>query len=130
MALGLSSTVANAMLNALCRNTTWTQPTAVWVKLHVADPGGAGTTSPAGNTTRQQATFGTVAAGGTISNTVAVAWTSVSTSEDYTHFSAWDASTSGNFLFSGAVTANPVTSGDNFTIQVGDCDVTMTNLAA
>lgn len=130
MALGLSATVANAFLNALCRNVTWTQPTAVWIKLHVADPGAAGATSPAGNTTRIQATFGTGAAGGAISNTVAVAWTSVSTAEDYTHFSAWDASTAGNFLFSGTITANPVAVGDNFTIPIGDCDVTVTSLAA
>lgn len=130
MALGLSATVANAMLNALCRNTVWSQPGAVWIKLHVGDPGASATANAAGNTTRQQSTFGSVAAGGTISNTVAVSWTNVSTSEDYTHFSAWDASTAGNFLFSGTVTANPVTAGDNFTIPIGDCDVTLTNLAA
>lgn len=130
MATGLSSTVANAFLNALCRNTAWSQPAAVWIKLHVGDPGASAASNAAGNTTRQQATFGTAASGGAISNTVAVAWTSVSTSEDYTHFSAWDASTAGNFLFSGTVTANAVTAGDNFTIPIGDCDVTVTSLAA
>lgn len=130
MAVGLSSTVANAVLNALCRNTTWTQPTAVWVKLHTGSPGAAGTTGAAGNTTRQQATFGTAAASGTIANTAAIAWTSVSTSETYTFFSAWDASTAGNFLFSGTVTANPVTAGDNFTIAIGSCNCTVTSLAA
>lgn len=130
MATGLSATVANAILNALCRNTVWSQPGAVWIKLHVGDPGASATANPAGNTSRQQATFGTVASGGAISNTVAITWTSVSTSEDYTHFSAWDASTAGNFLFSGTVTSNNVTVGDNYVVPIGDCDVTLTNIAA
>lgn len=130
MATGLSATVANAMLNALCRNTVWTQPGAVWIKLHVGDPGAAGTANAAGNTVRQQSTFGSVAAGGTISNTAAITWTSVSTSEDYQYFSAWDASTAGNFLFSGTVVSNNVTVGDTYSVLIGDCDVTLTNIAA
>lgn len=126
MALGLAPATANAILDALCRSVTWTDPVAVFIKLHTADPGAAATTAPAGNTTRVQATFGTAAAGGTISNTVAVDWTNVSTAEDYSHFSAWDASTAGNFLFSGLITANAVAVGDNFSIPIGDCDVTLT----
>jgi hypothetical protein len=129
MATGLAPATANAILNALCRNTAWTQPAAVWVKLHVGDPGAAATTTPAGNTTRVQATFGSAASGGAISNTVAVGWTNVSTAEDYTHFSAWDASTAGDFLFSGTITANAVAVGDNFSIPIGDCDVSLTTAA-
>lgn len=124
MAVGLSSTVANGLLNAVCRATNYTAPTAVYVKLHVGDPGAAAASNAATNTTRQAATFGAVASGGAISNTVAVTWTSVSGTEDYTHFSAWDASTSGNFLFSGTITANAVVIGDTFTIPIGDLDVT------
>lgn len=125
MAEGLSVAQANAYLNSLCRGTAYTPPAGVFVKLHVGAPGAAGTSNPAGNTTRQAATFGTAAAGGAISNTASIDWTSVSTTEDYTHFSAWDASTAGNFLFSGTVTANSVTAGDNFSIPVGDCDVSL-----
>lgn len=126
MAVGLAPATANAILNALCRNTTWTQPTALFVKLHVGDPGAAATANAATNTTRQGATFGTVASGGAISSTVAVTWTSVSGAEDYTHWSAWDASTAGNFIFSGLMTANAVLIGDTFTVPIGDLDVTMT----
>ena len=129
MALGLSATVANGLLNAVCKATNYTAPTAVWIQLHTASPGSAGTTSIAGNTTRKQSTFGSSAAGGSISNTVSIDWTSVSTSETYTHYSAWDASTSGNFLFSGAVTANAVTAGDNFSIAIGGLVATL-NVAA
>jgi len=130
MTVGLSSTVANAVLNALCQSTTWTEPAAVWIKLHVGDPGSAGTANPATETTRKQATFGTVASGGAISNTVALDWTTVAGTEDYTHYSAHDASTSGNFLWSDDMTANAVTAGDNFSIPVGELDVTLAPVAA
>jgi hypothetical protein len=90
----LSVTIRNNMLDALCRAGTFTNA-AVWVQMHIGDPGAAGTSNLAGNTTRQQATFGAAAASGTISNTAAVAWTSVSTSETYVYASLWSASTVG-----------------------------------
>lgn len=130
MTVGLSSTVANAVANALCRNTAWTQPAAVHIKLHVGDPGAAGTSNAATNTTRQQATFGTTASGGALENTVAITWTNVSGAEDYSHYSAWDAASNGNFLFSGVVTANAVVTGDTFTIAIGDIDVSFGPVAA
>lgn len=117
MAVGLSTTAANSLLDSL--GTSYT-----WVKLHVGDPGAAGTSNPAGNTTRQQATWGS-ASGAVKSNTNTITWTGVSTSEDYTHFSAWSASSAGTFGFSGTITANAVTSGDNFTIAIGDLDVSL-----
>lgn len=123
--MALSDTVRNAFLNALCRNTSYANA-AVWVQLHLGDPGSAGTSNPAGNTTRQQATFGTVASGGAISNTAAVAWTAVSNSETYTHASLWSASTSGTFLGSAALTQSKVVNaGDNFSLPIGDVDVTI-----
>lgn len=125
MALGLNATVANSILNALCRATTYTGPAALWVKLHVGDPGAAGTGNPAGHTARVQAVFGSAASGGAISNTTALAWTSVTGAEDYTHFSVWDASTAGNFQFSGTMTGNAVLVGDTYTVPVGDLDVTL-----
>lgn len=130
MTVGLSSTVANAVLNGLCRSTVWTEPDAVYLKLHTGDPGSAGTANAATNTTRQQVTFGTNASAGAIENTVAVTWTNVAGSEDYSHYSAWDASSNGNFLFSGVITANAVVTGDTFTIAIGDLDVSLTPIAA
>jgi hypothetical protein len=123
VAEGLASGIANSILNALCRSTAWTEPDEVWVQLHVGAPGAAGTTSVAVETDRIQATFGTNAASGAISNTAALQWTGVGGSEDYTHFTAWSASTAGTFLFSGTVSANAVTIGDTFTIPIGDLDV-------
>lgn len=125
MTTGLAAAEANAYLNALCRGTAYTPPAGLWIKLHVGDPGAAATANAAGNTTRVAATFGTNAASGAISNTVSVDWTNVSTAEDYTHWSAWDAVTAGSFKFSGTMTANAVAVGDNFSIPIGDCDLTL-----
>lgn len=126
MAVGLSATVANAILNALCRNTAWTQPSSVNIKLHLGDPGAAGTTNPATETTRKAVTFGTPASGGSLSNTVAVTWSAYPATEDPTHFSAWDDLTAGNFLFSGTVTAESAQSGGTYTINIGGLTVSQT----
>lgn len=118
MAEGLGSAGANTALDALLAANTW-------VKLHVGAPGAAGTSNPATETTRKQATWRTsVSAASSQSN--ALTWTTVAGSEDYTHFTAWTASTAGNFGFSGIVTANPVTAGDTFTIAIDDLDVSLT----
>lgn len=123
MALGFSPSTANSILNSLCRGVAWTPPAGVFVQWHVGDPGVAGTSNAATNNTRQAATFGTGAANSagysTISNTVAITAAAVPGSEDYSHYSAWSASTSGTFLFSGLITANPVISGDTFTVAIG-----------
>lgn len=96
-----------------------------WIKLHVGSPGAAGTSNPAGETTRKQATW-TGAAAGAAANATVLTWTAVTSTEDYTFFSAWSASTAGNFGFSGTITASAVTAGDTFTVPVGDLDVTLT----
>ena len=121
-----SDLVANSWLDAVARNTSYAEA-AVWVKLHLGDPGSAGTSNPAAETTRQQATFGSAAASRAISNTVAVEWTNVSTTETYTWISLWDASTSGNFLGRDDLSSSAaVTAGDTFRIPIGDLDLTIT----
>lgn len=119
MAVGLSATLANDMLG---RFTTLGYR---WIKLHIGDPGAAGTANPAVNTTRLQATWTTPAAGA-METTAALAWTSVAGTEDYTHYSVWDASTAGSFGHSGLVTADAVVAGNNFTIPAGSVDVAYT----
>ena len=117
MATGLSAAAANAAVDDLTG-------TYSWVKLHTGDPGAAGTSNAAGNTTRQQATF-SAASGGATANTAAVEWTSVGTAEDYTHFSVWTASSAGSFGWSGTITANAVQVGDTFRIPTGDLDLSV-----
>jgi hypothetical protein len=113
----------NKMLDAFARNVSYANA-AVWVKLHIGDPGAAGTTNAAANTTRQQATFGSAAATGAISNTVAVEWTSVPNTETYSHVSLWTASSAGTFLGSDDLSSPAaMTAGDTFRIAVGELDI-------
>lgn len=129
MAVGLASDIADAILDALCSDVSWTQPAEFWVKLHTGNPGAAGTTNAATETTRQQATFD-AASGGSAATNTDLAWTSVAATETFSHVSFWDASTSGTFLGSDALdTARSVTAGDNFTILAGQASLTLTPIA-
>lgn len=88
----------------------------VYLKLHTGDPGEDGTANAATETTREEVTF-SAASGGSMASSAAVTWTNVSTTETYTHWSAWDASTAGNCLWSGALSASAsVAAGDTFQI--------------
>jgi hypothetical protein len=118
MATSWSSTAGNLALDTLLA-------TYPWIQLHIGNPGAAGTSNPAGETTRKQATWAS-AAGGTAANSNLLQWTNVASSEDYTFFTAWTASTAGTFGFSGIITANAVTAGATFEIAIGDLDVTLT----
>ena len=94
----------------------WTMPTTVYVKLHTADAGEDGTTAAATNTTRTAVSW-SAAASGAIASSAAVTWTNVSTTETYTHWSLWDASTAGNCLWTGALASSAaVVAGDTFQI--------------
>jgi hypothetical protein len=123
-----TAAVANSWLDAFARNVSYANA-AVWVKLHIGDPGATGTANPAVNTTRQQATFGTPASGGAISNTAVIEWLNVSTTETYTWVSFWTASTAGTFLGSDDLSvAAAMTAGDTFRIPIGDLDLTITTV--
>lgn len=95
-----------------------------WVKLHIGDPGAAGTSNPAVETDRIQVTWGSVTLAGD-SQSVQLAWTNdpewvgVGGTEDYTHISGWSASTAGNFGWSGQLTADAVVIGNDFRIPAG-----------
>lgn len=133
MTTGLSASIANSYLDWLFNGTVMpTAPTGCWIQLHTADPGAAGTTAVAGNATRKDLRAAMAnASGGAITSDTALTWTTgeVDTSEDYTHWSAWTASSAGTFLASGTVTANAVTVGDEFSIPVGDFDASFATAA-
>lgn len=124
MATGISSYLANAWLDALGNNSSFAV-TSVYVKLHIGDPGAAGTANPATETTRKAVSFA-AASSGSLASDDAVTWTNIAGSEDATHFTAWDNLSAGNFLFSGTITANPYTAGDTFTIASGALTVSLT----
>jgi hypothetical protein len=103
-----------AFLNTL-RNTSFAV-TAPYVKLHLGDPGEAGTANAAVEATRKAISF-SAASGGSMVSSATVEWTNVSTTETYSHWSLWDASTAGNCLWSGALASSAaVTAGDTFQI--------------
>jgi hypothetical protein len=110
---GLSATHAAALLN-LFRSTNFTA-VSVYVQLHTGDPGSAGTANVSAVTTRQQASFNAPSAGSmTLSS---LSGFSMTATETITHISLWDASTSGNFIRSIALSASkPVTSGDTLSL--------------
>lgn len=117
--MSMSDYLEDAIANALRgggNGTSFTAPAAVYAKLHTGDPGEAGTSNAAGNTSRQAVTFG-ASSGGVISLSNSPSWTSVSTSETYSHISLWDNSTAGNCLGSGALSSSvAVTAGDTFNL--------------
>jgi hypothetical protein len=120
--------VADAWLDAFARNVSYANA-AIWVQLHIGDPGAAGTANPAANTARRQATFGTPAAGGVISNTALLEWLTVPNGETYTHISLWTATSGGTFLGNDQLSAPAaVTAGDTFRIPVGDLDLVLTTV--
>lgn len=130
MATGIASDIADDILDALCRSVAWTEPAAFYVKLHLGDPGAAGASNAAVETTRKAVTF-SAASGGAITNSAAITWTNVSTTETYSHVSFWDAAVAGTFLGSDALnTPRAMTAGDTFEIAIGDLDISITAIAA
>jgi len=124
MAHGIGAYLGNAWLNALGNNTSFAVA-QVYVKLHVGDPGANGTANPATETTRKAVSFG-VASAGVLTSDDDVTWTNIAGSEDANHFTAWDSLTTGNFLFSGTITANPYDAGDTYTISSGNLTASLT----
>ena len=131
MTVGLEVSFANQILTAtLGGGGTPSWPTAVWVKMHIGDPGAAGTANPAANATQKQVTWGAPAAG-QATNSAVVEWTDaeVTTTETYTHFSARGAS-GGTFKFSGVITnASVAASNQAFRLNIGQL-VARYNVAA
>jgi len=113
----------NEVLDHVLGTGSYTMPANQFIKLHIGDPGEDATGNPAAETTREAADW-SAASGGTAALAATVTWTSVSTSETYSHFSIWDASTAGNPLIYGALdTPVAVTAGGTFNLTA--CPVSL-----
>lgn len=122
---GASDYAEPKLLDALFNNTNPSfGTTTFYMKLHIGDPGDAGTSNAATETTRKACTMG-AASGGTIQNDAQVQWTNIAGSQDATYFSLWDDPTAGNCLATGTVTANPYTAGDTLTFATSSITVTL-----
>ena len=106
MATGISVGQANIALDTALAGTTW-------IQLHTGSPGAAGTSNVASNSTRKSTTMASASAGDKATN-ASISWTSVPTTETYTFFTVWTASSAGTFLYSGSITGGAVTAGNDF----------------
>jgi hypothetical protein len=110
----ISNYAENKLLDTI-RGTSFSAPGS-YVKLHLGDPGEDGTANAAANTTRESITF-SAAGSGSMATSSGATWTSVPTTETYSHWSIWDAATSGNCLWTGALSSSAaITAGDTFQI--------------
>lgn len=91
----------------------------LFVQLHVGDPGENCTGNVAAETKRFQGTFNEL-----MELTASMEWPEVSTTEEYTHVSLWDAKEAGNPEVYGVMTA-PVkmVKGNDFRIKAGKLKV-------
>lgn len=126
MAVGLAATFANSILEVY-RNTAVSAVATPFVKLHIGDPGAAGTTTPSALTTRNAVTW-SAASGGSMALATLGAFT-MTASETISHISIWTASTAGTFLQSAALTT-PVPVINGSTLTVSTLTLSYTPLAA
>ena len=126
MAGNLSDYLEDALLDHFLGTTAYTAPSAVYVALYSAAPGdsGGGTEVSGGSYARQAATFDAAASGATQN----------SGNIDFANMPAatvvavgiHDASTGGNLLVHGTLTANKtLDAGDTLRIATGDLDISI-----
>jgi hypothetical protein len=126
MTVGIASASADAILN-LYRATNITAPSQIFIKLHTGDPGAAGTANASAVTTRNQATW-SAPSSNAIALSALATW-AMTTTETISHLSFWDASTSGTFLRSAALSAG-VAVVNGSTLQVTTLTVAVSPIAA
>ena len=121
---GMSSFLEDEILDHTLGVGAYTMPTSIYISVHSASPAGTGANEIA-STTRQGDTAFNAASSGATANTSAITFTSMP-SATVSHVGIWDAVTSGNFLWEGALSSSVVCgSGDTFEIAAGDLDVTL-----
>jgi hypothetical protein len=103
MTVGLASATANSYLNVF-RNTTYTAIAAVYVKLHIGDPGASAASNASAVTTRNAIVWGAPSGGSMALSSLS--GYSMTTSETISHISLWDANAAGNFLQSAALSVS------------------------
>lgn len=112
----VSTTLANAVLNALLNATSFSLAGDPYVSLHTGDPGTTGANEVTGGTyTRQQVPFN-AAASGSAKNTAAISYTLMPTAT-VTHIGIWSAVSAGTYYIGGALAASiGVSSGNTLSL--------------
>lgn len=124
--MSFSNYLETAVLGHVFGGSAYTQPTK-YIALYTSAPGEAGGGTEVSGTSyaRQTATF--TVTGDTASNTAAIEFPTAGSSwGTITHIGVMDASSSGNLLAYGTLTASKtIASGDVFRIPAGDLDITL-----
>lgn len=123
----MTNYLEGALINHVLRNTAMTSPTTVYAALHTADPTETGATGElSGNAYERTAIAFGAATDGVSTNSGDVTFpTATGDWGIVTHFSIWDAQTSGNALLYGSLTAQKtVNNGDTFKFLTGNVTVT------
>lgn len=122
----LSDYLEAALLNAVLRNTAYTSPATVYLALFTdatSDAGG-GTEVTGGSYARQSIAFD-APSGGSSASSSTVSFTDMPAAT-VTHAAIMDASTAGNMLFHGALTASKaVGAGDTLSFAAADVVATL-----
>jgi hypothetical protein len=124
----LSNYLENALMNAVLNNTSYTSPTTTFVGLFTSDPtdAGSGTEVSGGSYARQAASFGAASEGNCTNDADITFPQATGNWGTVTHFGLYDASTSGNLLFHGALTSSKVIeTGDIFKIASTNLSITL-----
>lgn len=124
----MSNYLENALINATLRNTSYTSPSTVYVGLFTSDPtdAGSGTEVSGGSYARKAMTFGSPSNGAS-TNSGAVEFDQATGNwGTITHFAIFDALTTGNMLYHGALTASKtIATGDVFKFASASVTVTL-----
>jgi len=140
--MSASNYLENELLDHVLRNEAYTAPSTVYCALFTADDSGGATAEnlEAGTLTnevsdsgtayaRQAITFGSVASGGSISNTATITFPTATADYGTVEYVAiMDSATvgAGNCLYYGSLTAaKTISSGDQFVINTGSLTVTL-----
>ena len=126
----LSNFLENELIDHVLRATAYTSPgTSIYVALFTDDPAedASGTEVTGGSYAREQVTAWDAPVDGDTENTSDIVFTTATASwGTVTHVAIFDAVSTGNMLFYGALTASrDVGNGVTFTISAGDLDVTL-----
>jgi hypothetical protein len=124
----MSNYLENALINATLRNTTFTSPATVYVALFTTDPtdAGTGTQVSGGSYARQSATFAAPSNGASTTSADITFPTATGDWGTVSYFGIYDASTSGNLLYHGALNnSKTIQTGDILKIEAGNLTVTL-----
>lgn len=126
----LSDYSEKLLLDWMMTTGTATRPTAWYVALYTAAPSdsGGGTEVSTGGYSRKSTTFNAASTpGGSTSNAANITWTASGANYGtVTHVGIFDASTAGNLLWHGALTASKtVNDGDTLQIAAGALTLTL-----